>query len=349
MRKEAANPKDPLVRNLVLLGLIPRYPKGATVLELRSALKDRGYNVTARTLQRDLAEKLSLHFPLICQESSQAFRWSFDSKAQISLPATDPASALAMHLAERRLRHVLPPGVLNLLEPQFAAAHNHLQSLQNNTLSRWAERVRSLPAGKTLLPATVDAQVWEVVATALLEQRQLQVEYPSRAKGAPKTLTLHSKALASRGPVTYLIACVGDHTDVRHFALHRTQKAKLLIETARDDDFDMDAYLSSAAFTPREGSGTTELVADVHPKIAWTLRETPLIEDQSLDPLPGSDWQRLRAALPVDQETVWWVLGLGENIVVHEPASLRKTVLERVQRAHALYVAPSIYPMARTP
>lgn len=338
-RSEYADPKDPLLRNLVLLGLIPRYPKGATTQELRAELAKRGYTVTARTLQRDLAEKLSLRFPLICQEGSQGFRWSFDSQAQISLPATDTASALAMHLAEGHLRHLLPPAVLALLEPQFATARNHLQSLQHNTLGRWAQRVRSLPNGKMLLPASVDGEVWEKVATALLEQRQLQVEYFSRVKGEVKAMTLHPKGLASRGPATYLIASVGDYSDVRHFALHRIRHANVLDATARDDDFDMDAYLPTAAFTPRQGTGTVQLVADVHPGTAGILQETPLSEDQTLEPLPGSDWLRLTASVPDDQETLWWVFGLGEKTVLYQPTPMRRAIIEKITRQRALYSA----------
>lgn len=340
-----ADPKDPLVRSLILLGLIPRYPKSASVQELKVALERRGFSVTPRTLQRDLADKLSRRFPLICQDNGQNHLWSFDSQAQINLPAMDTAAALAMHLAEGHLTHLLPPRVLALLEPQFAEARRQLQALEHNPLSSWARRVRAIPNGKALLPANVDARVWEHVGTALLEQRQLQADYLSRSKGETRALRLHPKGLASRGPVSYLIATVGDYSDLRHFALHRIQHAEVLDEIARDDDFDIDAYLPSAAFTPRQGTGTVELVADVHPQIAWTLRETPLSEDQVLEPLPDSDWQRLRASVPDDQETLWWVLGLGGSLLVHEPASLRQTVVESTQRAHAMYAAPPIHPI----
>ncbi|QNN45568.1 WYL domain-containing protein [Thermomonas brevis] len=333
----ATDPKDPLLRNLVLLGLIPRYPKSASVQELRAALKDRGFNVTVRTLQRDLGEKLSLRFPLICNEHGQSLRWSFDSQAQINLPAIDTASALAMHLAESHLRHLLPPGVLDLLEPQFADARHHLQALGHNTLARWAQRVRALPNGKALLPASVDRNVWEQVANALLEQRQLQVDYLSRVKGEIKAMTLHPKGLASRGPATYLIASVGDYTDNRHFALHRIQRAEVLEAEARSDDFDMDAYLPTAAFTPRQGTGTVELVADVHPDTAWILRETPLSEDQTLEPLPDTDWLRLRASVADDQETLWWVFGLGENIHLHHPTRWAADISRRATSVLHLY------------
>ncbi|WP_313400997.1 WYL domain-containing protein [Stenotrophomonas sp.] len=331
------DPKDPLVRCLVLLGLIPRYPKSSSVQELKTALEQRGFSVTARTLQRDLGEKLSTRFPLICQDDGQTYRWSFDSQAQISLPATDTAAALAMNLAEGHLKHLLPPGVLALLEPQFATARNHLQSLQHNPLTRWAQRVRSLPNGKALLPASVDGAVWENVATALLEQRQLQVDYLSRVKGEVKAMTLHPKGLASRGPTSYLIASVGDYIDLRHFALHRIQRAELLNTPACDEDFDMDVYLPTAAFTPRQGTGTVNLVADVHPDTAWILRETPLSEDQTLLPLPGTNWLRIRASVADDQETLRWVFGIGEEMKVLEPMAWQQEIRQRLQMAGNLY------------
>ena len=78
-----------------------------------------------------------------------------------------------------------------------------------------------------------------------------------------------------------------------------------------DDDFDMDDYLPKAAFTRRQGTGTVLLVADVHPDTAGILQETPLSEDQTLEPMPGSDWLRLTASVADDQETLWWVFGLG--------------------------------------
>ena len=336
-KREDTDPKDPLARSLALLNIMPRYPMGATVQELRSALAQRGYQVTARTLQRDLAEKLSLRFPLICQEDGRSFRWSFDSTAQITLPATDTASALAMHLAEGHLRHLLPPGVLKTLEPQFKAARDHLQSLEQNTLKRWAQRVRSLPNGKALLPASVDSEVWKKVATALLEQKQLQVDYFSRVKSEVKSMTLHPKGLASRGPATYLIASVGNYSDIRHFALHRIQAAEVLDATARDDDFDMDAYLPTAAFTPRQGTGLVELVADVHPDIAGILQETPVSEDQTLEPLPDSDWLRLRASVADDQETLWWLFGNGEKMKVIQPFHLQQEIRSRLITASEIY------------
>ena len=150
-------------------------------------------------------------------------------------------------------------------------------------------------------------------------------------------MTLHPKGLASRGPATYLIASVGNYSDIRHFALHRIQAAEVLDATARDDDFDMDAYLPTAAFTPRQGIGVVELVAEVHPNIAEILRETPLNEDQTLEPLPDTDWLRLRASVADDQETLWWVFGNSDTMRVQTPPHFLKEIEEKISRATAIY------------
>lgn len=336
-----SDPKDPLLRNLVLLGMIPRHPKSISTLQLQAALADQGFHVDLRTLQRDLAEKLSAKFQLICSaddpdeavRKQRPYRWSFSPEAQLSLPTMSPAAALAMHLAEGHLRHLLPPGVLVALQPQFVEARQQLQALEHNTLSHWARRVRSLPNGKALLPASVDADVWEQVASALLESRQLQVEYLSRTKGDIRNMRLHPKGLVSRGPVSYLIATVADYTDLRHFALNRIQQAEKLETAAREDQFDIDTYLPTAAFTPRQGTGTVELVADIHPQLAWTLRETPLSEDQQIEAIPESDWLRLRASVADDVETHGWLLGLGSQVRIRSP---QKLVEQRTKELVAL-------------
>lgn len=346
MRKH--DPKDPLIRNLVLLGLIPRHPRSIATPELQAALAREGFEVDLRTLQRDLADKLSPRFQLLCSADDpdpavrrqRPYRWSFAPGAQHSLPRISPAAALAMQLAEGHLRHLLPPGVLAQLEPQFEEARRLLQSLGHNPLGHWAQRVRALPNGKALLPARVDPQVWETVADALLHRRQLTVDYLSRSKGAVRRLRLHPKAVVARGPVSYLIASVDGYSDIRHFALHRIQQAQAESTPADDAGFDLDAYLPIAAFSPRNGTGTVPLVADVHPQLAWTLRETPLSEDQVLEPLPDTDWMRLRASVPDDVEILRWALSLGDQVTVRTPAAIRKETLEIIASQYRRYSGP---------
>ncbi|HGN1667883.1 TPA: helix-turn-helix transcriptional regulator [Pseudomonas aeruginosa] len=328
--------KDTLLRLIALLRLIPREPARIATPTLQEKLKDSGFPVSLRTVQRDL-ERLSIPFALQCDESVSPFRWSLAKKAPVDLSAITPPMALALYLAESHLKTLLPQSMLDQLSPEFRKAHDCLDSMENNGLAHWARRVRAHPNGKSLQPAQIAPQVWEQTSTALLEHKQLQISYLSRSKTELKRLLIHPAGLVSRHAISYLIGSVDGYDDLRQFALHRIHQAECLDAAARThDDFEIDSYIRQD-FNTTAPIEQVELVADVSPQIAWLLGETPLSPEQSLEPLPGSDWKCLRAWVPDDQETLWWVFGLGENVRVHEPQSWVQEIQHKADRLRCLY------------
>lgn len=328
--------KDTLLRLFTLLRLIPEYPRYTTAPVLQEKLCERGFSVDLRTVQRDL-QHFSQPFFLIEEKHGGRIHWSHSKNTPLDLRDMEPATALALYLAEGHLKNLLPRSVLDLLGPQFSRARNYLDELGGNSLAHWAQCVRTLPNGKALLPAAVDAAVWQEVSTALLERRRLHIDYLSRSKAAAKRLLIHPAGLVSRHSISYLIGSVDGYDDLRQFALHRIQQAESLSEPAHErPDFEIDRYIRQDLNTaaPIE---QVELVADVSPQIAWLLSETPLSPEQSLEPLPDSDWQRLRAVVPDDQETLWWVFGLGEKVQVQAPASWVAEFRGRLERMEKLY------------
>jgi len=328
--------KDTLLRLFSLLRLIPEYPRYTTAPTLHEKLRERGFCVDLRTVQRDL-QRLSGSFSLLDQDEGGRKQWSHSRNAPLDLRDMEPATALALYLAEGHLKSLLPQSVLDLLGPQFNKARNYLSELEQNHLGHWARSVRALPNGKALLPAPIAPETWSAVSTALLEHRQLRVEYLSRSKADTKPLLIHPAGLISRHSTSYLIGNVDGYEDLRQFALHRIRLAECLNEPARlRPDFEVDAYISQQlnAETPIR---QVELIADVSPHIAWLLGETPLSPEQSLEALPDSDWIRLRATVPDDQETLWWVFGLGENVRVHEPQRWVQDIRERTAAVASLY------------
>lgn len=332
-----AEAKDTLLRQLTLLRLIPRLPHYTSSQTLHEKLHERGFKVDLRTVQRDL-NRLSTVFALTSQEDGGRNKWSHSTDAPLDLGAMEPDTALALYLAESHLKNLLPQSVLDLLGPQFNKARNYIDELDQNNLAHWARRVRAHPNGKALLPAQVSTDVWRAVSVALLERRQLRVDYLSRSTTKRKELLLHPAGLISRHSISYLLASVDGYTDVRQFALHRIQSAECLdTPTHERPDFEIDGYIRQDLNT-NAPIGQVELIADVSPQIAWLLGETPLSAEQSLEALLDSDWQRLRATVPDDQETLWWVFGLGENMRVLEPESLVEKLGGRLSKMQKLYV-----------
>ncbi|TXH88983.1 MAG: WYL domain-containing protein [Pseudomonas sp.] len=249
----------------------------------------------------------------------------------------DTPTALALYLAESHLKTLLPQSVLDQLGPQFRMARDYLDNLENNGLAHWARRVRAHTNGKSLQPAQIASQVWEQTSTALLEHKQLQISYLSRSKTELKQLLIHPAGLVSRHAISYLIGSVDGYNDLRQFALHRIHQAECLEAPASiREDFEIERYIRQYlnTDTPIE---RVELVADISPQVAWLLGETPLSSEQTLEPLQDSDWQNLRAKVPDDQETRWWVFGLGENIRVREPQNWAQEISQRADKLRSLY------------
>ena len=147
-------------------------------------------------LQRDL-QRLSGPFSLIDEEEGGRKQWSHAKNAPLDLRDMEPATALALYLAEGHLKNLLPQSVLDLLGPQFNKARNYLGELGENSLAQWAQCVRTLPNGKALQPAEVSPAVWQETSTALLERKQ-----------APTMITPDAHSIAQTTPTGKAIAQV---------------------------------------------------------------------------------------------------------------------------------------------
>ena len=330
-----STPKDTINRLLTLVQLIPHQPKRISTTSLYEKLSARGHHIDARTLQRDL-ERLSHAFPVLCDDTEKPYQWSLN--ANLKLQDLDTPAALTLYMAEAQVRSLLPQSVIDELQPLFSAARQQLNNLQHNKLANWADRVRTIPNGKTLLAAEIKPSVWQQVTEALLSNQHLQVNYLSRTKGENKQLQLHPIALVARTTITYLIATVGDYSDPRHFALHRIDSAQCLETPAQQPpDFNLDTYIANGAFALRQHPETVELIADIHPQQAWLLTETPLSLHQQLTSLPDSDWFRLTATVPLEQETLWWIFGLNNRIRVYAPQVWVEQIREAVADMQNFY------------
>lgn len=195
------------VRYLTMLRMVPRYPKAITTTELASRLDEQGFSVTMRSIQRDL-EKLSTDFPLLVDETSRPFQWSFDREATMDIiPALDLPAALTFELARAYLRPMLPPRALSHLKPHFDEAHRTLLR-ERNPLGQWPNRVRVINRGLGGKRPEIDADVLETVTEALLREYRCKLTYQARNWPEPAEIVVHPFGLIFRDPNVYLIGTI---------------------------------------------------------------------------------------------------------------------------------------------
>ena len=324
-----------MMRQWAILNALPKRPPGITAQALQSKLAELGFNVTQRTIQRDLNDLFRL-FQFTCNEKGKPFGWYWQPGASVSLPGLSIAEALSLRLIRDFLKPLLPNAILLSIQPQFQQAEETLRTLQTtNPFASWQDKVCFVTPTLTMQPPTIHDGVLDTVQTALLKDHQLEVSYQGIHDQQLKSLTLHPLGIIQRGAVSYLAATAFQYQDVRLYAIHRFQAASMLeLPANRPAEFSLQDYTSQGALE-FGGGGKMGLKATVSAVLADYLRETPLAEDQALH--PENDDYHLTASVTDSWQLRWWILSQGPNIIIHEPISLRTEIAQQLKTAALNY------------
>ncbi|SKB32877.1 Predicted DNA-binding transcriptional regulator YafY, contains an HTH and WYL domains [Luteibacter sp. 22Crub2.1] len=298
---------------------MPRAPRQKTVAELSADLAKEGIEVSRRTVERDL-QNLSARFPLVADDSSKPFGWSWMRDANIEFtPRLSIPQGIALLLAQVHLRPLLPDSLMRELMPIFYLAR---QEMAHGAWNDWHRRTAVVPTAMALLPPVIDRHVLNDVHEALAMRRQLVAEYRSKGARESREVTIHPLGLVVRGSVQYLVCTLFDYDNIRQLALHRLSRTRRSHEQASvPEGFDFQAYAKSAA--KYESQGLIKLVARFSAGAAEHLRETPLSSDQQVVAAEGGEHVDVSATVELDQTLRWWLKAFGSNVAVIEPQALR--------------------------
>lgn len=328
---------DTLLRQWHMLRQVPRYPQKVEVSDLRARLAAAGFEVTPRTIQRDLNE-LSLTFPLVSDERERPFGWSWEKSAPaFDLPNLSNQEALAFAMIERYLRPLLPHALVDQLNPYFDCAKRRLGAETPARGNRsWLGKVAVVQPTQNLIPPKVDAAVHAAVTDALLLDRRLRIFYRRKGEPAAKEYVLSPLGLVQRGPLTYVVGVPWEFEDVRTFALHRIQKATMLdLAAKRPKGFSLEDKIEAGMLHFGAG-GSIRLEAIYETAAAEHLLETPLSPDQAITPI-DADHVRLEATVLDTPQLRWWLLGFGERVEVVAPEALRRELADIARGMAAVY------------
>lgn len=307
---------DTSLRLIQLLRLVPRHRK-KSVRELQLELDTQGYSTTVRTVQRDL-EKLAELFPIESDGAKPAgWRWTTGA-ADMSLPGMEPSVALTFLILQQHVRHLLPPQVLEDLQPRFEEARKALERQPNSGLRRWPQRIAVTSRSLPMIPPDIAPAIQRTVFDALARRRQLQAEYRPYASDTINGYVLHPQGLIAREGVIYLVALVADYDDPRSLALHRFVSAEAVESPARElADFDIDRYINEGGVAIATG-GQVRLEAVFRSTRAHALTESRISRDQHVEviTLPdGSTGHRLTATLQDTLQLTWWLQSFGDELI----------------------------------
>ena len=331
---------DTLLRHWRMLREVPRYPRRIDTATLRERLGNAGYDITLRTIQRDLI-KLSASLPLLADDAKpQGWSWRADAQ-QLDMPTLEPQAALVFHLAEKYLRPLLPASTLDYLSPWFRTATGVLDN-QGNGLSEWRKKVRVLAPGQPLQPPVLNADVQELVTQALLQNKRISIMYRPRNGKADKEYVVNPLGLVVRDQAIYLVCTLWDYPDIKQLVLNRMHSATILADPAkRPKGFELDDYIAEGEFgLPAVSGKKLNLVVDFNRGAAVSIVERALDKNQTVKEIDEKT-VRLSAVVPDTSELRWWLLSFGSQAEVIAPASLRREMTKVVREMALRYNAPT--------
>ena len=308
--------------------------------EIAAKLNATGYDVSVRTVQRDLKD-LSEIFPIELNDNNpRDFGWRWPKDAHLDIPGMSIPEALAMCLVETHIKQLLPASMLDGLQGVFSLAQQKLDQTEkknSNHSKDWLEKVRVVSPTQPLLPPVVKEDVQAGIYQAVLENRQLTAEYQSMGSEQSKEYVLHPLGLIMRGALTYLVASAWDYADARLYALHRFSKVEILDAAVNTPEkFSLDKAIASGLAEFANQGEPIHLELRCTEWVAAYLAETPLAVDQKIEP-EADGWVRLTATVNDTWQLHWWLLGQSAGVEILAPQVLRVKIANSLNEAAKRY------------
>ncbi len=294
--------------------------------------------VSRATLKRDLEYLRSrMKTPIAYDREANGYR--FGGKRGEAERVESPglwfnASEAAALLTMQHLLEELQPG---LLKRHIAPLEERLKSLLESADHSFAEikrRVRILHFGRR----APRLKFFEVAAGALLNRRQLQIAYHSRATNETTERAVSPQRLVCYRENWYLDAWCHLRQDIRSFAVDGIRQAEVLAQRAKEiADRELDAVLgdSYGIFSGR---------AKAWAKLRFTPARARWISAEEWHPKQRASFQPdgsyvLEFPYGDDRELIGDILRHGPEVEVLAPRELRTRCRDQLKAAQRLYAS----------
>ncbi len=344
---------DKLVRQLSLVAFLMAQQRPVTAEEIHEAVEGYGGMSEQAFLRRFYSDRSELE--------------GVGLKLAVERPSDDPFQGDLYAMPPEN--YYLPPiqfdeGELSalhtslyLLEGQFAYAEPLRLALQHLTLGRpsplddHAARTVAVNLLGSRHTAEVSSHLIKI-ESAISRRKTIRFRYYSIGRDDRSDREVDPYSLLYMAGNWYLVGFAHDREDLRCFRLSRIE-GRITFKTRAEHDFpppsevDLSRYRDRA---PWQLADTTETaVIDLSPTIAWWVDQMFGAHGEYEERADGS--AVFRTEYGGGREIISWVLGLGAEAEVLEPASLREATmaaLETVRSRHAAKPGRKKKPLPRS-
>ncbi|THF60398.1 helix-turn-helix transcriptional regulator [Pseudothauera rhizosphaerae] len=289
-------------------------------------------NASRATINRDLEYmRLFMGAPIVYDRNTNGYRYD-PAAPEFELPGLwfNHSELHALLACEQLLEEVQP----GLLSPYIGPLRARIRKLLGQGGAS-AETVRARVLLRSIARRGVNAESFGTVASAVLGQRQIRIDYTGREREETTTRTVHPQRLVRYRDNWYLVAWCETAGNPRIFSLDRIETAHPTDEPARDLPADgLDRFMN-ASFGIFSGEARAWAV------LRFTAHAARWIENETWHPDQIGQWHgdsyELQVPYSDPRELLMDILKYGPEVEVLAPRELRRETAERLRAAAARY------------
>ncbi|MGA2245604.1 MAG: WYL domain-containing protein [Verrucomicrobiota bacterium] len=283
----------------------------------------REIEVSTKTIHRDLEFMCDrLNLPLKFDGRRNGYFYEGEVSSFPTMQITE-GEIFALVVAEKALQQYRGTS----FEKPLLSAIRKMEQALPDTISVNLADIGQTISFRTRAEPILDLEIFEVLAKAAAEHRQLELLYRKPGQ-KPETRTVDPYHLANINGEWFLFAFDQARKDIRTFAPARIQAVRLTGATfARPQKFSLERRLRDS-FGVHSGHGKFEIVIRFAPRAADYIREKKWHESQRLREFKDGAVE-LKLKLSSLAEVQRWVLSWGGDAKVLRPPEL----VESVRRA----------------
>jgi predicted DNA-binding transcriptional regulator YafY len=283
----------------------------------------RRLEVSLRTINRDIEALSAAGVPVFALRGASG-GFKLDDQWRTRVPGLDESELRALLMAQPRV-----VGDSHLARAAERALDKLMAALPTSLREQATSIRKRLHVDTTGWNGTAeDLSLLPLVQEAVSRDRRLAIRYWPSGKDARERV-VDPLGLVAKGGTWYLVARTPE--GFRTYRVSRIENARLLdAGFERPADFDLAAYWKASTEELRQGRGRYEATLRIAPDRGSHFQRWRSAASESPSSEPGPPgWVTLRVPFDDEEQAAFVATGMGANVDVIGPASLRQRVVER--------------------
>lgn len=322
-------------RLFTVLRMLEGAPHGLTVHEIFTRLINDQFEVTKRSVYRDLDALCASGFPLTEEGTDdRTKRWKVNRTLKVGKNILlQPRELIALYLSKNALAPLQETPFYEDLERAFKQIENVIGSRGVEFLKELEDSIQFEPGPRFGLGT--NSEVIDTIRACCDEGHVLIATYNSINSGSKRSRKLGPHFIYFAQGSIYLVAEDLEVNQVKIFSIPRMSDAKMSQEQYRGSKVDAETFFENTlgVFV---GKDPVNIVLHFNKVLAPFVRERRWHSSQ--ETIPNSDGNlTMKLSVAITPELVQWVLGFGTNVRVVEPKSLRSEITKAASLLLKMY------------